>query len=394
MKSSKILISISINNEIQLRSFVNYGLPSLNYSFTSSNKEKKYCSINLFIFVPDKSFKTQIKKVLKNKKIKFSIKIVGNKFFAFTKESIKKYNKLTYTKSNIEFKKNKYDLLIDFLPEYYVSKNFIKNLISMKDKGIKKFYALTPKIAEGDILNKLLTKNNYHYLNSIFVSLINKKKYIYNKDEFVFNFKNTSIIRSKNPNLICITNINNSNKSYFINTIEQGLVFKILKFYIDDKKFYLSEYTNLSYLFNYLTNISSTKIEKFLENYCIFYKNKKEGMKKLKINNNYLKNINHSKFRINKLKFLENDFNVSIFNLFYELVNSFKKKYNPVSLNLAILMFYLISNLPWKTRVFLLRLILKKSNNFKSNLVNFGSFFYNLNRKTLAFIMLKYIKLY
>ena len=62
MKSSKILISISINNEIQLRSFINYGLPSLKHSLTSSNKEEKYCSINLFIFVPDQSFKISIKK--------------------------------------------------------------------------------------------------------------------------------------------------------------------------------------------------------------------------------------------------------------------------------------------------------------------------------------------
>ena len=63
--------------------------------------------------------------------------------------------------------------LINFLPEYYISENLLLNLIS-KNKGIKKFYAITPKIAEGDNFKKIVKKNritnnnlNKYLLNNI-----------------------------------------------------------------------------------------------------------------------------------------------------------------------------------------------------------------------------------
>ena len=396
MKISKILISVSILNEIQFINFKNFGLTSIENSLSKLKIKKINYSCDLFIYISDKNYQKKIK----NNLTKFKVKFFNLNYYAFTDKELEIKNKIEFEKSKKIFNDKNYDLLINFLPEYYISENLLINLINLKNKGIKKFYSITPTIPTSnfkkEFKKKRITNNN---LNKFFLNNIKQDVIINKKNEFIFNHGDVVILRSSNQNLIAISN-STSNSNYFITNIKQGLIFKLSIFSSIEKKFYLRNFSKLSYLKHKIDFDTTNNFNKLMSNFFVFYSNEIKSKKILAKNKIHLLNYKNSKKKnrsgvLKKIINLDNEFNISTYHIFEHTINKLKKNYNLFSLNFAILSYYALSNLPWNYRVFILRLILKKKRrNYKFNLNNFGSFFYNLNRKTLAYIILRYLKIY
>ena len=144
------------------------------------------------------------------------------------------------------------------------------------------------------------------------------------------------------------------------------MIFKLSIFSSIEKKFYLRNFSKLSYLKHKIDFDTTNNFNKLMSNFFVFYSNEIKAKKILAKNKIHLLNYKNSKKKnrsgvLKKIINLDNEFNISTYHIFENTINKLKKNYNLFSLNFAILSYYALSNLPWNYRVFILRLILKKN---------------------------------
>ena len=78
----------------------------------------------IYLFI----FQIKIIKKIKNNLTKFKVKFFNLNYYAFTDKELEIKNKIEFEKSKKIFNDKNYDLLINFLPEYYILRKFIAKL--------------------------------------------------------------------------------------------------------------------------------------------------------------------------------------------------------------------------------------------------------------------------